>query len=232
MTSARSSQARRTGLVEKLTGDAYPEYWRRRAQLGLTAIAPKGFTVDQTVAQGNTLWSMIEPALPPPAEVRIAVDFGCGWGRLTEKLRGRYPDADVWGLDFQPDMIRLARQRRLTHISRPWLEPRGTLFYQEGSQVPGAIEGLVDLVLTCAVLHHITDLQMWRRATTSFHRAVRPDGWLVMLESIRDSAAVHMTGLGLEAYKQALPGFEFEQRGQQDQRDTGPWLMVARRRPA
>jgi trans-aconitate 2-methyltransferase len=47
----------------------------------------------------------------PNAEVRRAVDLGCGPGNSTEILAARFPAADVSGLDSSPDMIEAARKR-------------------------------------------------------------------------------------------------------------------------
>jgi trans-aconitate 2-methyltransferase len=47
----------------------------------------------------------------PTAEVRVAVDLGCGPGNSTEVLAARYPSAEVSGMDSSPDMVEAARQR-------------------------------------------------------------------------------------------------------------------------
>jgi len=38
------------------------------------------------------------------------VDMGCGPGNSTEKLAGRFPEAEVWGVDNSPEMIERARR--------------------------------------------------------------------------------------------------------------------------
>ena len=47
----------------------------------------------------------------PQAEIRTAVDIGCGPGNSTELIVDRYPGARVLGLDNSPDMLAKARTR-------------------------------------------------------------------------------------------------------------------------
>ncbi|EWM46323.1 methyltransferase domain protein [Bordetella holmesii 35009] len=47
----------------------------------------------------------------PDAEVRHAVDLGCGPGNSTQVLADRYPQAKVSGMDSSPDMVAAARKR-------------------------------------------------------------------------------------------------------------------------
>ncbi|PRY06278.1 trans-aconitate 2-methyltransferase [Paraburkholderia sp. BL25I1N1] len=50
-------------------------------------------------------------AAVPTANVKTAVDIGCGPGNSTETLAARVPGAAVSGMDSSPDMIAAARQR-------------------------------------------------------------------------------------------------------------------------
>src|SRR5919197_4645193 len=47
----------------------------------------------------------------PLQSPRRIFDLGCGPGNSTELLIGRYPQAEVVGLDSSPDMLRQARER-------------------------------------------------------------------------------------------------------------------------
>lgn len=47
----------------------------------------------------------------PLAEIRNAVDIGCGPGNSTELIVNRYPNAFVLGLDNSPGMLAKARER-------------------------------------------------------------------------------------------------------------------------
>jgi trans-aconitate 2-methyltransferase len=52
----------------------------------------------------------------PAAEVKTAVDIGCGPGNSTELLAARFPGAAVSGIDSSPDMIAAARKRLPTIV--------------------------------------------------------------------------------------------------------------------
>ena len=47
----------------------------------------------------------------PVERVRRVLDVGCGPGNSTELLAGRYPQAEIVGIDSSPEMIAAARKR-------------------------------------------------------------------------------------------------------------------------
>lgn len=93
----------------------------------------------------------------PTAQVRSAVDLGCGPGNSTEVLASRYPQADIVGTDNSEDMVTAARARLpslrfdlsdiaqwspdrrfdviLANASLQWLPDHATLYPRLASQL-------------------------------------------------------------------------------------------------
>ena len=81
----------------------------------------------------------------PDADIRTAVDIGCGPGNSTEWLKARFPDAQVTGLDSSTDMVEAAR-KRLPQID-----------FQVADITTWQAETPVDLILANAVLQWLPD---------------------------------------------------------------------------
>lgn len=75
---------------------------------------------------------------------RIA-DLGCGPGEITEILAGRWPEAEVIGLDSSPDMLKKARGLK------------GRARYIEGDVGRWVAEPEVDLLFSNACLQWLSD---------------------------------------------------------------------------
>jgi tRNA (cmo5U34)-methyltransferase len=80
-----------------------------------------------------------------PFPPRRVLELGVGTGETTRRLLERYPDAEVTGLDSQPEMVFKAREvgiaARLARMEDP---------------LP---DGPWDLVLSVLAVHHLTDPQ-------------------------------------------------------------------------
>jgi trans-aconitate 2-methyltransferase len=76
---------------------------------------------------------------------RSVVDLGCGPGNSTELLVERFPNANVFGIDSSPDMLRQARERL----------PRCTFI--EGDLSAWMPEQATDLLFGNAVFHWVPD---------------------------------------------------------------------------
>lgn len=98
------------------------------------------------------------------------LDFGCGTGTLLLMVKRAYPDARVSGLDVDPEVLSIARDKLLrAGVDAALKEGRAS--------APPFPEASFDRVLTSLVLHHLTTAEK-REALTGLRRLLRPDGEL------------------------------------------------------
>jgi trans-aconitate 2-methyltransferase len=76
---------------------------------------------------------------------RQVVDLGCGPGNATRTLLGRWPDAQVLGVDSSADMVAKAQQ----------VAVEGRLGFTQGDVTAWVPGGPVDVIIANAVLHWI-----------------------------------------------------------------------------
>ncbi len=122
--------------------------------------------------------------LGKPRERRLALDFGCGVGRLTRALASRY--AEVIGVDISPSMLAQARQ---LHANL------GNVRFVENAQprLDFLADASVDLVYSVITLHHIpATLQCGY--VREFLRVLAPGGMAVF--QIASGYARDWRGLG------------------------------------
>jgi SAM-dependent methyltransferase len=131
------------------------------------------WTRDEFLATGERqIAALLERAAPlgRPAARRRAFDFGCGAGRLTRALAGRFDEAV--GVDVADGMVEVARQLnedvpnvRFEVNDRPDLER-----FESGA---------FDLVYTELVLQHLPSRELLRRYVAELLRLTSVDGLLV-----------------------------------------------------
>ncbi|HSY54338.1 MAG TPA: class I SAM-dependent methyltransferase [Opitutaceae bacterium] len=121
------------------------------------------------VAEIESLLRHAERCRPGLAR-RDALDFGCGVGRLTQALAGRFER--VTGIDISEEMLRLAR-RHDQHAD--------SVRYQHNSKSDlGCLpDDSFDFVLSMITLQHIK-LAYVRRYLRDFVRICRPGGVLLL----------------------------------------------------
>jgi trans-aconitate 2-methyltransferase len=81
----------------------------------------------------------------PLADIRTAVDIGCGPGNSTELILARYPKAAVTGIDSSSDML-VAARKRLPGVS-----------FVEADVATWSPSGPVDLLFANAVFQWVPD---------------------------------------------------------------------------
>lgn len=155
-----------------------PGYWRRRALLlgPEAAVIGIGEQVDEfTQHQLEAVMPVVQAIAP--AGARLAVDFGCGPGRLSHEL-SRVAGADVLGVD---------PTRRLIDAARPG---PGVQFAQiHRGRIP-INDGSADLVFVCLVLGGVPDSELVGIAK-EIDRVLRPGGALVLVETVDDPEGSH-----------------------------------------
>ncbi|MHB8776580.1 MAG: class I SAM-dependent methyltransferase [Anaerolineales bacterium] len=113
------------------------------------------------------------------------LDLGCGTGTLTLMLKRAHPEAEVTGLDGDPQVLDIAREKS-----------RGTnIQWDEGlaSSLPYP-DSAFDRVVTSLVIHHlVTDDK--RLAFKEIFRVLKPSGELFVLDfgTPHSSLALFMT---------------------------------------
>ena len=117
--------------------------------------------------------SGIKTALVAQARIQsgqIVLDVGCGTGTLTVLIKQTEPDARVYGLDVDPQVLNIAR-RKAGQAGEDIILQQGTatcLPYPDGS---------FDYVFTSLVLHHLTRQDKQQMLREAF-RVLKPGGEL------------------------------------------------------
>lgn len=109
------------------------------------------------------------------------LDVACGTGLLPERIRRRWPQAAIIGVDLSPDMLAVA-ERRL-----PRCEGTETAPFTDWRVGPAEALPVDDAwadTLTCTNAFHL--VQRPHDALREFHRALAPGGRLVLLDWCRD----------------------------------------------
>lgn len=145
------------------------------------------WALDEFFAAGENEIGAIDgycTALGRPTSRKVALDFGCGVGRLSRAMSTRY--TNVIGVDIASSMI--ARARKL-NADRPNIR-----FVENGEADLRFIEdGSVDLVYSAITLHHIPAV-LQRAYIAEFMRVLSPEG--VAVFQIASGFSNDLTGWG------------------------------------
>jgi SAM-dependent methyltransferase len=106
-----------------------------------------------------------------PAAWAEALDFGCGLGRLTRALNGRFERCV--GVDIAPRMVEAARE---LNADRPGCEFR----VNPGADLAQFADGRFDLVYSSIVLQHVPRRAWIEAYLREFVRVLRPGGAIVI----------------------------------------------------
>jgi len=128
--------------------------------------------------------------MPMTPAARV-LDVGCGTGELLRRLRAKYPDAMLAGLDPVPEMLAVARDK---------LSGKEDLRvgYADSLPWPGAS---FDLVVSCNMFHYITHPV---DALREMAKVIRPGGALVLTDWCDDYLACRLCNLYLRLTNRAF----------------------------
>ncbi|HEY2573638.1 MAG TPA: class I SAM-dependent methyltransferase [Verrucomicrobiaceae bacterium] len=94
------------------------------------------------------------------------MDAGCGTGGTLARLREADPSWDLRGIDFSPHAVEHTRARGIAKVEQG-----------DVAHLPVA-DGALDGIVSLDVLYHANVDEP--RAVAEFHRALRPDGFLIL----------------------------------------------------
>jgi ubiquinone/menaquinone biosynthesis C-methylase UbiE len=157
---------------------------------GLTRFYDLG--VRLTMREGQ--WRPIVVEAVAERSPAVVVDVGCGTGSLSIPVAARVPSARVIGVDGDPEVLAMAREKPGADAVE-WFEGLA-------DSLP-VKDGEADVVLTSLVLHHLP-LAVKRGMLGEAHRALRRGGRLIVADWAAPQDVVASAGFAL---LQLLDGF-------------------------
>ncbi len=128
--------------------------------------------------------------LPMTPAARV-LDVGCGTGELLRRLRARYPDAVLAGLDPVAEMLAVAKDK---------LSGKEDLRTGYADALPWGA-GTFDVVVSCNMFHYISHPV---EALREMGRVLRPGGSLVLTDWCDDYLACRVCNLYLRLTNRAF----------------------------
>ena len=173
---------------DNLSDDIFFDPARKRAHNRrlFTVVAPRYDLVTRVLSLGRDrawkrrLIAELPPAPPREAPRPLVLDLACGTGDLTFALAERYPQAEVTGLDLNPEMLDFARRRAAASSPASVSSADPVPSFREGDMqdLPFA-DGSVWVVTGAYAVRNAPDL---RATLAEIRRVLRPDGQLALLE--------------------------------------------------
>ncbi len=121
-----------------------------------------------TLAEAFAFYQVVSSESPRDRS-SAALDFGCGWGRITRCFIKDYPKDKLFGVDPSPEMIEVCR------VTDPWAT-FNAIDLLPPIDLP---DGSLDLIFAFSVFSHLTE-QVHLEWLREFSRLLRRGGHLVV----------------------------------------------------
>lgn len=149
------------------------KFWESQPNNGSVNL---GTTKEQTQAQVDAILSSL------PISGHRAIDLGCGTGRFLNLLSRRFDE--VIGIDFSSSAIKKAKENKSSNVK--------LVCQSIFAKIPKA-----DFILISGVLLHLNDAEV-AKLFKNVHKALRPNGILVVRESVGDPKPFYFSGYAKE----------------------------------
>jgi SAM-dependent methyltransferase len=149
-------------------------YWDERARLNApwyvdTSLSYDEPDLDRFFETGRQIVAEAIGGDVRPSGTSLAVEIGCGLGRITLALADSYER--VIGVDISREMLERAREVA-SH-------ERVTFVLGDGASLSQIRDGVADLVLTFTVFQHIPSVEVIERYISEAGRILKPGGLFV-----------------------------------------------------
>lgn len=150
-----------------------------------TAEVAAGFNAYDDLTERTLGYPYVFQALRLGApDVRAVLDFGCGPGKVAERVATTY-GAKVVAVDASPAMLAIATS------TRP--DPRIDYRLVPDARLPFLADAAVDAAMSCYVFINIASLDVIHTIAREVYRVLRPGGRYAILDTNPDTTGVEFT---------------------------------------
>ena len=155
------------------------EHYRKQAEAH--HLTPASTMADETTRdlEISAILACLEHAVGASESDKRVLELGCGNGYLLQVVRERYPQLQLVGADYSPDMVSLAASRELAGCEIRREDARALTFASQS----------FDVVITERCLINLLEEQDQMTALGEVARVVAPGGFVILIEAFTDGLA-------------------------------------------